>query len=172
MVCNFNGLKIRQFALLVYEESLTSSTPLFDRVCSMCGQLLESTTSLIKAEKRSHGKAGKAVQILDTEARWDPMPLFLLMDASNSGLLSAFHISLRCQHAKPHAKRRDRNGALVELRKHDPRSLLAGSAIRHAKKTWLESEKTVVVLRYLCVLLAQLRSARCAGERRRRRHGH
>ena len=44
----------------------------------MCGQLLESSTTLIPAEK-SHGTAGQAVQILDSEAPWDAMPLFLLL---------------------------------------------------------------------------------------------
>ena len=78
MVCNFSPLRIRAYAKYVHEEAVTSSTPMFDKVCSMCGVLLESSTKQIPSDK-FHGVSGKAIQILGEVARWDAMPLFLLL---------------------------------------------------------------------------------------------
>ena len=76
MVCNLNSLELRCMGKLVQEEHKYSTTPLMDRCCAMCGQMLASSTQFQKGNKWN-GKRGTPCQVRGTTVTWDSMPPFL-----------------------------------------------------------------------------------------------
>ena len=70
---------------LVQEEHTYSSTPLMDRCCAMCGQMLASSTPF-KRDKSWNGKRGAACQIRGSTVGWDSMPPFLLLWSKKLGV--------------------------------------------------------------------------------------
>ena len=78
MVCNLNSLELRCMGKLVQEEHKYSTTPLMDRCCAMCGQMLASSTQFHKGNKWN-GKRGTPCQVRGTTVTWDSMPPFLLL---------------------------------------------------------------------------------------------
>ena len=78
MVCNQSPLQLRRLAVNVAQEHQSSSTPLFDHCCAMCGRLLYS-----RCDSRNNpgyvGIPGPACQVRGSTCRWDAMPLCLLL---------------------------------------------------------------------------------------------